>query len=205
MKLEELKTNATVRGILPDCLVTVVGVQWLGSEALAAAAIPARRRPGGGQDHHGRAPHQGADRARRPATLPRRLSRQPRRTMAGRALPPVPASLRDPDQRPARNGASRQLVSGGRSRHRAPRQAGPRRGRSAQAPGARLRLRPHRVRRGAQDVGDLLRRRDQVHLPTGSRRRKPICTGRSPTTCARSSIGRKRSATTSGLAPSASP
>src|SRR3974377_722252 len=32
--LEELKPNASVRGILPDCLVTVVQVQWFGSEAL---------------------------------------------------------------------------------------------------------------------------------------------------------------------------
>jgi SNF2 family DNA or RNA helicase len=32
--MEELQPNATVRGILPDCLVSVVGVQWFGSEAL---------------------------------------------------------------------------------------------------------------------------------------------------------------------------
>jgi len=34
MKLEELQPNATIRGILPDCSVTIVGVQWFGSEAL---------------------------------------------------------------------------------------------------------------------------------------------------------------------------
>src|SRR5438270_13536612 len=34
MKLEQLQTNASVRGILPDSLVTVVNVQWFGSEAL---------------------------------------------------------------------------------------------------------------------------------------------------------------------------
>ena len=34
MKLEDLQTNAAVRGILPDGLVTVVSVQWFGSEAL---------------------------------------------------------------------------------------------------------------------------------------------------------------------------
>ena len=34
MKLEDLQPNAAVRGILPDCLVTVVSVQWFGSEAL---------------------------------------------------------------------------------------------------------------------------------------------------------------------------
>jgi hypothetical protein len=34
IKLEDLRPNASVRGILPDCLVSVVGVQWLGSEAL---------------------------------------------------------------------------------------------------------------------------------------------------------------------------
>src|SRR2546426_926674 len=33
-KLEDLQPNASVRGILPDCLVTVVSVQWFGSEAL---------------------------------------------------------------------------------------------------------------------------------------------------------------------------
>ncbi len=32
--LEDLQPNASVRGILPDRLVTVVNVQWFGSEAL---------------------------------------------------------------------------------------------------------------------------------------------------------------------------
>jgi superfamily II DNA or RNA helicase len=34
MKLEQLQPNAAVRGIVPDALVTVVNVQWFGSEAL---------------------------------------------------------------------------------------------------------------------------------------------------------------------------
>ena len=34
MKLEDLRANATVRGVLADSLVTVVSVQWFGSEAL---------------------------------------------------------------------------------------------------------------------------------------------------------------------------
>ena len=34
MKLEQLQVNAAVRGIIPDALVTVVSVQWFGSEAL---------------------------------------------------------------------------------------------------------------------------------------------------------------------------
>ncbi|HLZ07968.1 MAG TPA: SNF2-related protein, partial [Chloroflexota bacterium] len=34
MKLEDLKPNAAVRGIVPDSLVTVVNVQWYGSDAL---------------------------------------------------------------------------------------------------------------------------------------------------------------------------
>jgi len=34
MTLEDLQLGATVRGILPDALVTVVSVQWFGSEAL---------------------------------------------------------------------------------------------------------------------------------------------------------------------------
>ncbi len=33
-RLEHLQPNAAVRGILPDALVTVVSVQWFGSEAL---------------------------------------------------------------------------------------------------------------------------------------------------------------------------
>ena len=33
-RLDDLQPNAAVRGILPDSLVTVVGVQWFGSEAL---------------------------------------------------------------------------------------------------------------------------------------------------------------------------
>jgi len=33
-KLEELRPNATVRGILQDCLVTVVNVQWFGTTAV---------------------------------------------------------------------------------------------------------------------------------------------------------------------------
>lgn len=34
MRLEDLQPNAVVRGILPDVLVTVVAVQWFGTEAL---------------------------------------------------------------------------------------------------------------------------------------------------------------------------
>ena len=33
-RLEDLQPRAAVRGILPDSLVTVVNVQWFGSEAL---------------------------------------------------------------------------------------------------------------------------------------------------------------------------
>jgi SNF2 family DNA or RNA helicase len=33
-RLEDLTPNASVGGILPDCLVTVVSVQWFGSEAV---------------------------------------------------------------------------------------------------------------------------------------------------------------------------
>ncbi len=34
MKLEQLQVHASIRGIIPDALVTVVSVQWFGSEAL---------------------------------------------------------------------------------------------------------------------------------------------------------------------------
>jgi hypothetical protein len=33
-RLEELRPNAAVRGVIPDASVTVVSVQWFGSEAL---------------------------------------------------------------------------------------------------------------------------------------------------------------------------
>jgi len=33
-KLEDLATNAALRGVLPDALVTVVNVKWFGSSAL---------------------------------------------------------------------------------------------------------------------------------------------------------------------------
>ena len=90
------------------------------------------------QDHHGGAAHQGADRPRRPAALSRRLSREPCRAMAGRALPPVPSALRNPDERQARSGAHRQLVPGSQPRHCPARQALPQRGRPAQAAARRI-------------------------------------------------------------------
>ena len=34
MRLEDLLPNAAVRGILPDQLVTVVSIQWFGTQAL---------------------------------------------------------------------------------------------------------------------------------------------------------------------------
>ena len=36
-KLEDVRPNAAIRGILPDSLVTVVSVQWFGSDALGSA------------------------------------------------------------------------------------------------------------------------------------------------------------------------
>ena len=35
MKLEDLKPNASVRGLLPSADVTVVSIEWYGSEALS--------------------------------------------------------------------------------------------------------------------------------------------------------------------------
>ncbi len=34
LKLEQLQNNTAIRGIVPDALVTVINVQWFGSEAL---------------------------------------------------------------------------------------------------------------------------------------------------------------------------
>jgi hypothetical protein len=36
-KLEQLQPNAAVQGVLPNCLVMIVSVQWFGSEALELA------------------------------------------------------------------------------------------------------------------------------------------------------------------------
>src|SRR5713226_661544 len=44
--LEDLQPNAAVRGILPDSLVTVVSVQWFGSEALELTYKSPVGRPG---------------------------------------------------------------------------------------------------------------------------------------------------------------
>jgi len=35
LKLEDLRTNAAVRGVLPDTVVTIVNTQWHGSDALS--------------------------------------------------------------------------------------------------------------------------------------------------------------------------
>jgi hypothetical protein len=37
-KLEDLQSNSSVQGILPNCLATVVITQWFGSEALEIEA-----------------------------------------------------------------------------------------------------------------------------------------------------------------------
>ena len=114
------------------------------------------------------------------AMLPRQplsggLSRQPGRAVAGRAVPPLPPRLRDPHQRQAGSGAHRQLVPGDRPRHRPAGQAGARWRAAGEAPGARLPLGSGGLRRGAQDVGDLHRRRGALHeaLPPGAVARRP--------------------------------
>ena len=50
LKLEDLQPNAAVRGILSDGLVTVVSVQWFGSEAVEltykmSAGLPRMKAP----------------------------------------------------------------------------------------------------------------------------------------------------------------
>jgi hypothetical protein len=42
IRLEDLQPNAAVRGLLPDSLVTVVSVQWYGSEALELTYFPSK-------------------------------------------------------------------------------------------------------------------------------------------------------------------
>src|SRR5690606_30591629 len=46
MVLEDLRPNAVVRGILPDTAVTVVAVQWFGSQAVELTYKDAEGRPG---------------------------------------------------------------------------------------------------------------------------------------------------------------
>jgi hypothetical protein len=95
--------------------------------------------------------------------MPRRLPRQPRRAVAGRAVSAIQPPIRDCDQRQPRSRAHRQLVSRAAAAHRPPRQAIPRRRRAAEASSARLLLGSRHLRRGPQDVGDGVRRRGQVH------------------------------------------
>ncbi|MGC8732729.1 MAG: DEAD/DEAH box helicase, partial [Halothiobacillaceae bacterium] len=45
-KLEDLKRGTAVKGILPDCLVTVVDVQWFGSEAVELTYKDPTGKPG---------------------------------------------------------------------------------------------------------------------------------------------------------------
>jgi hypothetical protein len=194
-KLEDLKRGATVKGILPDCLVTVIDVKWYGSAAVELTykdpagkpnvVLLYRDReptleivetgrpwsfdgdgklfrlvseahrinlahlfdpllaihtsmvdplphqitavygemlprqplrflladdPGAGKTIMAGSAHQGTADPRRPAPLHDRVPRQSRRAVAGRTLPTIPASLRNPDERQARIGAHRQLV-----------------------------------------------------------------------------------------------
>ncbi len=94
-----------------------------GDAAAAAPAVPSGRRSGRRQDDHGRPAHQGADRAWRPAAVPRGLPGESRRAVAGRAVPALPPAVRDPDQRQARGGPHRQLVLRDQPGHRAAGQA----------------------------------------------------------------------------------
>jgi hypothetical protein len=41
IRLEDLQPSAVVRGVLPDCLVTVVSLQWFGADALELYKTPA--------------------------------------------------------------------------------------------------------------------------------------------------------------------
>ena len=134
-----------------------------GDAAAAAAAIPAGGRPGRRQDDHGRPVDEGDDRARRSAAMPRRLPGQSGRAVAGRAVSPLSPEVRHPHQRQARSLGDRQLVSRHESCDRPARQALPQRRRPGEAARARLPMGPGRLRRGAQALGDVLRRRGEVH------------------------------------------
>jgi len=40
IRFEDLQPSAVVRGVLPDCLVTVVSLQWFGADALKLTYKP---------------------------------------------------------------------------------------------------------------------------------------------------------------------
>ena len=126
-----------------------------GDAAAPAAALPARRRPRRRQDDHGRAADQGADRPRRPQALPDRAAREPRRAVAGRARAEARARVRDHHARRR----SRRRAAATRSRRRTSSSPASTSSRATTTAGeARAdRLGSDRRRRGAQDVGALLR------------------------------------------------
>ena len=109
-----------------------------GDAAAPAAAIPAGGRPGRRQDHHGRPPDEGDDRAGRSAAMPRRLPGQSGRAVAGRAVSPLPPQVRHSHERQARSLGDRQLVPRHEFRHRQARQALPQRRRPGEAARAGL-------------------------------------------------------------------
>ena len=71
-----------------------------GDAAAPAVALPARRQPGRGQDHHGRVSDQVADRPRRPGAVSDRLPRHPCRAVARQTPPRFPV---DNGRRPVPN------------------------------------------------------------------------------------------------------
>jgi hypothetical protein len=66
MKLEDLQPDATIRGILPDAAVTVVSVNWHGSDALTLVY----RDPSGRVAERASRPEGGCSRCARSARHP---------------------------------------------------------------------------------------------------------------------------------------
>ena len=150
-----------------------------GDAAAPAAALPARRRPRRRQDDHGRAAHQGADRPRRPAALPRssapaawpssgRTSSTAASTCPSRSSPTT--SSRPPA--PATGSSRTNLVIARLDKLSRNEDV------QAEAPGAGLPLGPRGLRRGAQDVG---------HRSSAARSSTPSATGSA--SCSRRSRG----------------
>src|SRR5207253_2039030 len=146
IKLEQLQPGAAVRGIVPDAMVVVVSVQWFGSDALELTYKTPSGKVSNELLYRHDEPRLDLVEQGRPwgfdgdGSLFRLVSEAQRIRLAHR--PPVP---------------------GDQPGHRPPRQALAQRGRPAEAPGARRPLGPRGLRRGAQDVGHGVRRRDQVH------------------------------------------
>ncbi len=186
-KLEDLQPNASVRGILPDALVTVVSVQWFGSEALELTY----------KDPGGQAGQRAALPARRAALRGRRAGPALELRRRRRTLPPRLRGASHPPRAPLRSGARRPHLA---RRAAAAPDHGRLRG-DAAAPAAALPAR-RRSRRRQDDHGRAAdqgadRPRRPAALPRSSARAASPSSGRTSSTAASTCPSRSSPTTSS--------